>query len=79
MKHKILRNKILGIFTIAISLLTGCSFNPEIEVPAPVVAEKTVYFYTLCHFNAVDEKTGALKWKLKTVNSKEEDFCKEKE
>ncbi len=75
MKH----NKLLGIFTMSISLLTGCSFNPELEVPAPVVSEKTVYFYTLCHFNAVDEKTGKLKWKLKTVTSKEEDFCKENE
>jgi len=79
MKHKNLSNKFLGIFTIGIFLLTGCTFNPELGVPSPVVSEKTVYFYTLCHFNAVDEKTGELKWKLKTVNSKEEDFCMENE
>lgn len=79
MKQKNFYKKKLGIFSIGMVLLTGCSFNPDVGVPAPVVSEGTVYFYTICHFNAVDEKSGELKWKVENVKFKKEDFCKEHE
>lgn len=79
MKQKMFSKKILGTFTIGMLLLTGCSFNPDVGIPAPIVSKGTVYFYTICHFNAVDEKSGNLKWKRENVKFKEEDFCKEDE
>lgn len=79
MKHKKFSNKMLGIITIGMFLLTGCSFSPDFGIPSPVVSEGKIYFYTICHFNAVDAKTGEMKWKMETVKGKKEDFCKENE
>ncbi len=79
MKHKSFTKKMLGLFTIGMCLLTGCSFNPDFGIPSPMVSGGTVYFYTICHFNAVDEKSGELKWKMETVKGKKHDFCKESE
>ena len=79
MKRKIFSKKFLGIFTIGMCLLTGCSFNPDVGIPSPVVSDGTVYFYTLCHFNAVDEKSGELKWKVENVKIEKEDFCHDHE
>ncbi len=79
MKQKNLSGKMLGSFVIGMCFLTGCSFNPNIGIPAPMVSEGTVYFYTLCHFNAVDQQSGEVKWKIETVKSENEDVCQEHE
>ena len=79
MKHKNLSKSILGVVAIGMSLLTGCSFHPDFGVPSPLVSEGTVYFYTICHFNAVDVKTGEVKWKVETVKGKKVEFCQENE
>ena len=79
MKHKEFTNNMSRIMTIGMFLLTGCSFNPDFGIPSPVVSEGTIYFYTICHFNAVDAKTGEMRWKLETVKGKKEHVCKEHE
>ncbi len=79
MKQKNLSKKMLVFFSIGMLILTGCSFNPDVGIPAPVVSAGTVYFYTICHFNAVDEKTGELKWKVENAKIKKEDFCTDHE
>jgi len=79
LKHKKSINIKPVIFAFGILLLTGCSFNPVISIPSPVVSDGTVYFYTMCHFNAVEEKTGVVKWNIETANLEKSDACQENE
>ncbi|MBF0288228.1 MAG: PQQ-like beta-propeller repeat protein [SAR324 cluster bacterium] len=75
MRKKNFSSTMLGIITTGTLLLGGCSFNVDFELPAPVVSDGTVYFYTMCDFTAADAKTGQIKWKSETARGEKEHFC----
>ena len=48
MKHQKLSKTMLGILTIGMFLLTGCSFNPDFGIPPPVVSDgNRLFLYPL--------------------------------
>lgn len=79
MKYHKLKQTLFGILAASMFALTGCSFNPNFGIPGPVVSEGTVYFYTLCEFNAVDAETGQVKWKKPTFEDRNAEHCLDKD